>query len=217
MSQEKPDENLEHNDVDNDLNDILDALNNAEEKIADIPADYDVGEDDEHPSDHEVLEKLLIENETLKQDVLRAAADMQNLRKRTQREIADAKTFSVSNFARDMLGVSDNLRRTVEAAPKQDDENLKTLLEGVEMTERSMLSALERHGVKKLDVLQKKFDPNFHQAMFEVPDTETPNNTVVKVVQDGYIIGSRVLRPAMVGVAKGGPKIVETEQSSDDE
>jgi molecular chaperone GrpE len=217
MSQEKPDENLEHNDVDNDLNDILDALNNAEEKIADIPADYDVGEDDEHPSDHEVLEKLLIENETLKQDVLRAAADMQNLRKRTQREIADAKTFSVSNFARDMLGVSDNLRRTVEAAPKQDDENLKTLLEGVEMTERSMLSALERHGVKKLDVLQKKFDPNFHQAMFEVPDKETPNNTVVKVVQDGYIIGSRVLRPAMVGVAKGGPKIVETEQSSDDE
>jgi molecular chaperone GrpE len=217
MSQEKPDENLEHSDVDNDLNDILDALNNAEEKIADIPADYDVGEDDEHPSDHEVLEKLLIENETLKQDVLRAAADMQNLRKRTQREIADAKTFSVSNFARDMLGVSDNLRRTVEAAPKQDDENLKTLLEGVEMTERSMLSALERHGVKKLDVLQKKFDPNFHQAMFEVPDTETPNNTVVKVVQDGYIIGSRVLRPAMVGVAKGGPKIVETEQSSDDE
>lgn len=217
MSQEKPDENLEHNDVDNDLNDILDALNNAEEKIADIPADYDVGEDEEHPSDHEVLEKLLIENETLKQDVLRAAADMQNLRKRTQREIADAKTFSVSNFARDMLGVSDNLRRTVEAAPKQDDENLKTLLEGVEMTERSMLSALERHGVKKLDVLQKKFDPNFHQAMFEVPDTETPNNTVVKVVQDGYIIGSRVLRPAMVGVAKGGPKIVETEQSSDDE
>jgi molecular chaperone GrpE len=217
MSQEKPDDNLEHNDVDNDLNDILDALNNAEEKIADIPAYYDVGEDDEHPSDHEVLEKLLIENETLKQDVLRAAADMQNLRKRTQREIADAKTFSVSNFARDMLGVSDNLRRTVEAAPKQDDENLKTLLEGVEMTERSMLSALERHGVKKLDVLQKKFDPNFHQAMFEVPDKETPNNTVVKVVQDGYIIGSRVLRPAMVGVAKGGPKIVETEQSSDDE
>jgi len=217
MSQEKPDENLEHNDVDNDLNDILDALNNAEEKIADIPADYDVGEDDAHPNDHEVLEKLMIENETLKQDVLRAAADMQNLRKRTQREIADAKTFSVSNFARDMLGVSDNLRRTVEAAPKQDDENLKTLLEGVEMTERSMLSALERHGVKKLDVLQKKFDPNFHQAMFEVPDTETPNNTVVKVVQDGYIIGSRVLRPAMVGVAKGGPKIVETEQNSDDE
>jgi molecular chaperone GrpE len=217
MSQEKPDENLEHSDVDNDLNDILDALNNAEEKIADIPADYDVGEDDEHPSDHEVLEKLLIENETLKQDVLRAAADMQNLRKRTQREIADAKTFSVSNFARDMLGVSDNLRRTVEAAPKQDDENLKTLLEGVEMTERSMLSALERHGVKKLDVLQKKFDPNFHQAMFEVPDKETPNNTVVKVVQDGYIIGSSVFRPAMVGVAKGGPKIVETEQSSDDE
>lgn len=217
MSQEKSDENLEHSDVDNDLNDILDALNNAEEKIADIPADYDVGEDDEHPNDHEVLEKLLIENETLKQDVLRAAADMQNLRKRTQREIADAKTFSVSNFARDMLGVSDNLRRTVEAAPKQDDENLKTLLEGVEMTERSMLSALERHGVKKLDVLQKKFDPNFHQAMFEVPDKETPNNTVVKVVQDGYIIGSRVLRPAMVGVAKGGPKIVETEQSSDDE
>lgn len=221
MSQEKSPENLEPKDVESDLNDILDALNSAEEKIIEPPADYEIEDFDEMPSDdHEVLEKLLIENASLKEDVLRAAADMQNLRKRTQREIADAKTFSVSNFARDMLGVADNLRRTIEAAPKQEDgsfdENLKTLLDGVGMTERSMLSAVERHGVKKLDVMNKKFDPNFHQAMFEIPDTETPNNTVVKVVQDGYVIGTRVLRPAMVGVAKGGPKIVEQNTDSDE-
>jgi len=222
MSQEKhgdaPDQNF---DQESDLKDILDALNENEAPI-DPPEDYLVdGEDpsdieieiDNSASDHEVLEKLMEENATLKEDALRNAADMQNLRKRTQREIADAKTFSVSSFAKDMLGVADNLRRTIDAVPDEGEsasnDSLKALMEGVEMTERSMLSALERHGVKKLDVMNKKFDPNFHQAMFEVPDTETPNNTVVQVVQDGYVIGERVLRPAMVGVSKGGPKIVE--------
>ncbi|MEW7008909.1 MULTISPECIES: nucleotide exchange factor GrpE [unclassified Lentilitoribacter] len=217
MSQEAP-ENSGSENVDNKLEEILEALNKAEEKIdASSLNEEEAGEADQS-NDHEVLEKLLLENQTLKDDALRAVADMQNLRKRTQREIQDAKTFSVSSFAKDMLGVADNLRRTIEAAPKAEDgaadENLKALLEGVEMTERSMLSALERHGVKKLDVMGKKFDPNFHQAMFEVPDTETPNNTVVNVVQDGYVIGTRVLRPAMVGVAKGGPKIVEQDIDS---
>jgi molecular chaperone GrpE len=217
MSQEAP-ENSGSENVDNKLEEILEALNKAEEKIdASSLNEEEAGEVDQS-NDHEVLEKLLLENQTLKDDALRAVADMQNLRKRTQREIQDAKTFSVSSFAKDMLGVADNLRRTIEAAPKAEDgaadENLKALLEGVEMTERSMLSALERHGVKKLDVMGKKFDPNFHQAMFEVPDTETPNNTVVNVVQDGYVIGTRVLRPAMVGVAKGGPKIVEQDIDS---
>lgn len=219
MSQEAP-ENSGSENVDNKLDEILEALNNAEAKIDASSLNEEDASEADQSDDHEVLEKLLLENQTLKDDALRTVADMQNLRKRTQREIQDAKTFSVSNFAKDMLAVSDNLRRTIEAAPKGEDgaadDNLKTLLEGVEMTERSMLSALERHGVKKLDVMNKKFDPNFHQAMFEVPDTETPNNTVVNVVQDGYIIGTRVLRPAMVGVAKGGPKITEQETGSDE-
>lgn len=223
MSQEAPKNNGENSgseNVDNKLEDIIEALNKAEAKIDTSSLNEEEASQAAPSDDHEVLEKLLLENQTLKDDALRNIADMQNLRKRTQREIQDAKTFSVSSFAKDMLGVSDNLRRTIEAAPKNEDgtvdDNLKTLLEGVEMTERSMLSALERHGVKKLDVMGKKFDPNFHQAMFEVPDTQTPNNTVVNVVQDGYVIGSRVLRPAMVGVSKGGPKITEPNPDAPD-
>jgi molecular chaperone GrpE len=134
---------------------------------------------------------------------------MENLRKRTQRDVQDARTYAVTNFARDMLSVSDNLRRAIDTIPPEmleADASLKSLAEGVEMTERAMLQALERHGVTKLEPEGQKFDPNFHQAMFEVPNPDLPNNTVVQVVQAGFAIGDRVLRPAMVGVSKGGPK-----------
>ncbi len=135
---------------------------------------------------------------------------MENLRKRTQREVADAKNFAIAGFARDMLGVTDNLRRAIEAVTDEQRQNadpaLKNLLEGVELTEKSMLSTMERHGVRQLAPEGEKFDPNFHQAMFEVPNPDVPNGTVVQVVQAGYSIGDRVLRPAMVGIAKGGPK-----------
>ncbi|MEO0495861.1 MAG: nucleotide exchange factor GrpE [Pseudomonadota bacterium] len=148
------------------------------------------------------------EIESLKEKLLLLQADMENLRRRTQREVADGKTYAVSNFARDMLEVSDNLSRAVSAVPDEEAENaaVKSLVEGVQMTDRAMISVMERHGVKRLDPKGEKFDPNFHQAMFEVPNTEVPHNSVVEVVQTGYSIGSRVLRPAMVGVAKGGPK-----------
>jgi molecular chaperone GrpE len=140
---------------------------------------------------------------------------MDNLRRRTEREVKDAKTYSAAAFARDMLSVSDNLRRALEAVPEEArnsaDAGFKALIEGVDITERSMLAALERHGVKKLYPEGEKFDPNFHQAMFEVPNPDVPANTVVQVVQPGYSIGERVLRPAMVGVAKGGPKAVAPE------
>lgn len=158
----------------------------------------------------EVLKKLMAENEELKDRALRAAAEMENLRRRTARDVQDARAYAIANFARDMLSVSDNLRRAIEAVPAEDrkstDAGLKGLLEGVEMTERSMISTLERHGVKKLEPEGEKFDPNFHQAMFEVPNPDLPANTVTQVVQPGYSIGDRVLRPAMVGVSKGGPK-----------
>lgn len=148
---------------------------------------------------------------------LRLAAEMDNLRRRTARDVKDAKSYSVAGFARDMLAVSDNLRRALDAIPAEartaGDAGFTALVEGVEMTERAMLAALERHGVQKLEPVGQKFDPNFHQAMFEVPNAEVPNNTVVQVVQDGYTIGERVLRPAMVGVAKGGPKAVATEET----
>lgn len=156
------------------------------------------------------IETLKAENAELRDRFLRLAAEMDNLRRRTERELKDAKAYAVTAFARDMLSVSDNLRRALEALPDEAraaaDTGLSALVEGVEMTERGMLSTLERHGVRKIDAEGQKFDPNFHQAMFEIPNADVPNNTVVQVVQAGYAIGDRVLRPAMVGVAKGGPK-----------
>jgi molecular chaperone GrpE len=163
------------------------------------------------------LELAKAETAEMRDRYLRLAADMDNLRRRTEREVKDAKSYSVAGFARDMLAVSDNLRRALEAIPAEareaGDAGFNALIEGVEMTERAMLSALERHGVKKLEPVGQKFDPNFHQAMFEIPNAEVANNTVVQVVQAGYTIGERVLRPAMVGVAKGGPKAVAAEET----
>ena len=159
--------------------------------------------------DFEVLTRLMAENEELKDRALRVAAEMENLRRRTARDVQDARAYAVSNFARDMLSVSDNLQRALDAIPaeaKAENPGLKALAEGVEMTERAMLSALERHGVKKLVPEGEKFDPNFHQAMFEIPNPDVPASTVLQVVQPGYSIGERVLRPAMVGVSTGGPK-----------
>ncbi|MDX8518300.1 nucleotide exchange factor GrpE [Mesorhizobium dulcispinae] len=165
--------------------------------------------------DYEALVRLLKENEELKDRALRVAAEMENLRRRTARDVHDARTYAVANFARDMLSVSDNLRRALDTIPAEakasGDAGFKALIEGVDLTERAMLSALERHGVKKLAPEGEKFDPNFHQAMFEVPNADVPAGTVVQVVQPGYSIGERVLRPAMVGVSKGGPKAAATE------
>ena len=163
------------------------------------------------------VEALKAENADLRDRFLRLAAEMDNLRRRTDREVKDAKSYAVTGFARDMLSVSDNLRRAIETLPEDArtsaDATMTALIEGVEMTERGMLATLERHGVRKIEAEGQKFDPNFHQAMFEVPNPNVANNTVVQVVQAGYAIGDRVLRPAMVGVAKGGPK---TDAASED-
>jgi len=158
------------------------------------------------------IAQLEAEKTDLKEKLLRTLADMENLRRRTEREVADARTYAVSNFARDMLNVADNFQRAIDSVPAEareaGDPALKALVEGVELTEREMLKTLERYGVKRLDPEGQKFDPNLHQAMFEVPNPDVPSGTVVQVVQTGYVIGDRVLRPALVGVAKGGPKAV---------
>ncbi|MFZ1679431.1 MAG: nucleotide exchange factor GrpE, partial [Rhizobiaceae bacterium] len=153
-------------------------------------------------------EILAIENAELKDRVLRLAAEMENLRRRTQRDVQDARAYAIAAFARDLLVVSDNLARALETVPAEAkvDAAWTAFAEGIDLTHRSLLGALERHGVKKLSPVGERFDPNFHQAMFEVPDESRAANTVVQVVQDGYVIGDRVLRPAMVGVSKGGPK-----------
>jgi len=174
---------------------------------------------DEQAADYEAVVRLVKENEELKDRALRLAAEMENLRRRAARDVQDAKAYSIANFARDMLQVADNLDRALEAVPAEakesGDAGFKALVEGVELTGRAMIASLERHGVKKLDPNGERFDPNFHQAMFEVPDPSVPSGTVVQVVQTGYSIGERVLRPAMVGVAKGGPKQAAAEAATD--
>src|SRR5690606_39092936 len=138
----------------------------------------------EQAADYEAVVRLVKENEELKDRALRLAAEMENLRRRTARDVQDAKAYAIANFARDMLQVSDNLSRALEAIPAEakegGDAGFKSLIEGVDLTGRAMLSALERHGVKMLDPQGERFDPNFHQAMFEVPNPDVPNNTVVQ-------------------------------------
>ncbi len=157
------------------------------------------------------LEAAKTENSEINDRLLRTVAEMENLRKRTQKDLADARAYSIASFAQDMLNVSDNLRRAVEAVPKSEDGEttdpvLKSLLEGVQMTERELINRLDKHGVREISPAGERFDPHFHQAMFEVQNPELPHNTVCEVIQAGFVIGERVLRPAMVGVAKGGPK-----------
>jgi molecular chaperone GrpE len=146
----------------------------------------------------------------LKDRLLRTLAEMENLRRRTEREVGDARLYGVSNFARDILGVADNMRRAIETLGPEGRQNVdpgvKALIEGVELTERELLKVLEKNGVKKLEPKGEKFDPNLHQAMYEVPDPSLPAGQIVQVVQDGYTIGDRILRPALVAVAKGGAK-----------
>ncbi|GJD33405.1 nucleotide exchange factor GrpE [Methylobacterium aerolatum] len=158
----------------------------------------------------EALALLTAERDELKDRMLRTLAEMENLRRRTEREVADARAYAVTNFARDVLNVADNLRRALESVPQEEragaEGALKGLIDGIELTERDLAKNLERHGVKPVEPQGQKFDPNRHQAMFEVPNSDVPAGTVVQVVQTGYVIGDRVLRPALVGVAKGGPK-----------
>jgi molecular chaperone GrpE len=162
------------------------------------------------PEAADVVAALVKENAEMKDRVLRTLAEMENLRRRTQREVADAKSYGITNFARDVLGVADNMGRAVGAiAPAlraSEDASVKSLIDGVELTERELLKVLEKHGVRRFDPKGEKFDPNVHQAMFEVPDPSVPAGTVAQVIQPGYMLGERVLRPALVGVAKGGPK-----------
>ena len=158
-----------------------------------------------------VIEKLNAENAELKDRALRALADVENMRRRAEREAADARTYAVTAFARDLLSVTDNLARALENLPTEARANadgaIKVFIEGVELTARELQAALGRHGVKKLEPQGEKFDPNFHQAMFEAPDETIPAGMVTQVVQSGWKIGERVLRPALVGVSKGGPKV----------
>ncbi len=156
----------------------------------------------------------------LKDKYLRQTADMENLRRRTEREKQDIAKYAISNFARDILSIDDNLQRTLQAAPDEssgDEAHIKSLIEGVEMTTRELVNVFERHGIIRTDPKGEIFDPNQHQALYEVENPAVPVGTIMEVVATGYMIGERVLRPAMVGLAKGGEKPAKNTPASEKE
>ncbi|MCJ8144452.1 nucleotide exchange factor GrpE [Ancylobacter sp. A5.8] len=162
-------------------------------------------------------ERLEAEVAALKDKFLRAFAEADNVRRRAEREVADAKVYGITGFARDVVTVADDFERALSTidpeAREKADGTLKTLLEGIDLTARALTQTLSKHGVARIEAEGAKFDPNLHQAMFEVPNTELPSGTVVQVIQSGYTIGGRVLRPALVGVSKGGPKVASPSDS----
>lgn len=171
----------------------------AGESIAPEPP----AEERSEPSEHE---RELAE---VKEKLLRTLADLENMRRRHQRELEDARRYAMTSFARDLLDIADNLRRAVAAVPaeaREESEFMKNLLTGVEMTERSLLGAFEKHHIKRIEPARgEKFDHGRHQAMFEVPTNDLPAGRVAEVMQDGYVLSDRLLRPALVGVSKAEP------------
>ena len=154
------------------------------------------------------LADALRENAELRDQLLRALADVENTRRRAARDKEDTAKYAIAGFARDLLETADNLRRALDAVPsdaKTDDAALSNLIEGVEATERQMLSVFAKNGLVKVDPVGEAFDPNYHQAVFEVPNSGHAPGTVAQVLQAGFVLNGRLVRPAMVGVAKGEP------------
>ncbi len=148
---------------------------------------------------------LAAEVSELKDKLLRTLAEQENLRRRTEREVSDSRQYAVTSFAREMLIVADNLRRAIQAVPPEaraTDPALSTLMDGVDATERGLEQTLTKFGVRQISPKGQKFDPGFHQAMYEVETADSPPGTVTDVIQAGYVIGERVLRPALVALAK---------------
>ena len=159
---------------------------------------------------HDVIAALQAEATDFKDKWLRAHAEIENIRKRSEREKEETAKYAVTRLARDIVTVGDNFQRAISAVPAdaaESDPALKSFLEGVTLTERELLNALERHGIKRQEAMNEPFNPHLHQAVMEIPRSDVPEGTVVQVFQPGFMIEDRVLRPAMVAVAKGGPKL----------
>lgn len=172
-------------------------------------------EDKAGPGPEEKIAALEAQLVQAKNDVLYAKAEVENVRRRLEQQAEERGKYAVVNFAKDILSVADNLRRALDAVPadfRDTSEMANTLSVGVEMTERELLSTLERFGIRPVPAQGERFDPNLHQAMMEMEDANVPAGTVVLVMQAGYQIHDRLLRPALVGVSKGGPKAPQGEQ-----
>lgn len=158
------------------------------------------------PSADQIRIQLLEdENARIKDHMVRALADAENTRKRAIKEREDASKFAVSSFAKDILNVADNLRRALDVMPKdqaQQNEHLQSLINGIEATERELLRAFEKNGIQKVEPHEELFDPNFHEVMFEAPIPDKPAGTIIQVLEPGYVLNGRILRPARVGIAR---------------
>ncbi|MBT5073873.1 MAG: nucleotide exchange factor GrpE [Kordiimonadaceae bacterium] len=182
--------NKENNDQETPEEELVDQIDNEDESGQEEVTPLSVAED---------------EINDLRDKLLRAVAETENVRRRSEKEKTDAANYAVTNFARDMLAIGDNLSRALEALPEEAElpDNIKVLVEGVKMTDRELNNIFERHGISKIEPKGEAFDHNHHQAMFEA-ETDDPNGTIIQVMQIGYKIKERLLRPAMVGVSKGG-------------
>jgi len=174
----------------------------SEEQIGENESNIAATEEGE--ADTSPFAKLESELEKLRNEVLYAQAETQNVRRRLEKEKADASTYAATGFARDMLSVSDNLGRALAAIPAElrEDERIKILLTGIEMTAKELDSVFQRNGIARIEAIGQKLDPNRHQAMVELPSSDAEPGTVIQEMQAGYMIKDRLLRPALVGVAK---------------
>jgi molecular chaperone GrpE len=180
------------------------AANNNTDTLAGAPIESEI----EESLPKTRVTELEAELAEYKDRLLRALAETENVRRRAQREREDASKYAIAGFAKDLLSAADNLRRALESLPESEakDERTHSLLAGVAATERELLGVFERHGIKRIDPKGEVFDHNFHQAIFEAERSDQPSGSVVEVLQPGYVLHDRLLRPAMVGVAKGRQK-----------
>ncbi|MEH6475971.1 MAG: nucleotide exchange factor GrpE [Sneathiella sp.] len=190
---------LELDDINEGIDEAtIDALSAAED-ATDKEAEYSLEE--------EQAEEIA----DLKEKLLRAMAETQNIRRRAEKEKEDTHNYAITKFARDMLNVSDNLRRALDSLSEEDREieAIKTFLDGVELTEQELLSTMTKHKIEVIAAEGEKFNPNFHQAMYEIENLDVEPGTILQVVQAGFVIADRLLRPSLVGIAKGGKKKTE--------
>ena len=207
--EEEINENNATQDVDDSKDDKLDETHSENNE-----EDSDSEEEDTKETEEDILKE---EIKTLKEEKIRVLAEMENLRKRFEREKIDSIKYGSVNFARDILSPGDNLERALSAINEEEEhpQSIKNLIEGLLMVKKELSTALEKNGIEKIDTLNKKFDPNLHQAMMEIENNDLDEGVVVQEIQTGYMMHDRLLRPAMVGVSKKPQKATEVESDKE--
>ena len=210
---EKIEEEINENNATQDVDDSKDdKLDEAQSENNEEDADSE--EEDTKETEEDILKE---EIKTLKEEKIRVLAEMENLRKRFEREKIDSIKYGSVNFARDILSPGDNLERALSAINEEEEhpQSIKNLIEGLLMVKKELSTALEKNGIEKIDTLNKKFDPNLHQAMMEIENSDLDEGVVVREIQTGYMMHDRLLRPAMVGVSKKPQKATEVESDKE--